>query len=78
MQAATGAMEGHLDGVWWVEFARLEGAALAPAAVIDAIAVRELPGQGPAGHTRRLPARPPGAARARQLRACAGGLRGVR
>lgn len=49
MQAATGAMEGHLDGVWWVEFTGLEDTALVPAAVIGAIGVRELPGKGPLG-----------------------------
>ncbi|MGH8571704.1 MAG: ATP-binding protein, partial [Gammaproteobacteria bacterium] len=49
LQAAAGAMDGHLDGVWWVELARLEDAALVPASVIGAIGVRELPGQGPLG-----------------------------
>jgi predicted ATPase/class 3 adenylate cyclase len=49
LQAAAAAMAGHLDGVWWVELARLEDAALVPAAVIGAIGVRELPGQGPLG-----------------------------
>jgi predicted ATPase/class 3 adenylate cyclase/DNA-binding NarL/FixJ family response regulator len=43
LQAAAGV----LDDVWWVELARLEDAALVPAAVIGAIGVRELPGQGP-------------------------------
>ncbi len=46
LQAAAGAMDGHLDGVWWVELARLEDAALVPASVIGAIGVRELPGRG--------------------------------
>ncbi|MGH3765934.1 MAG: LuxR C-terminal-related transcriptional regulator [Pseudonocardiaceae bacterium] len=49
LQAAADAMDHHLDGVWWVELARLRDAALVPAAVIGAIGVRELPGQGPVG-----------------------------
>jgi class 3 adenylate cyclase len=47
--AAAATLDGHLDGVWWVELARLEDAAFVPAAVIAAIGVRELPGQGPLG-----------------------------
>jgi predicted ATPase/DNA-binding NarL/FixJ family response regulator len=47
LQAAAGAMDGHLDGVWWVELARLGDATLVPAAVIGAIGVREVPGWGP-------------------------------
>ncbi|HEX6403952.1 MAG TPA: adenylate/guanylate cyclase domain-containing protein, partial [Pseudonocardiaceae bacterium] len=47
--AAAATLDGPLDGVWWVELARLEDAALVPAAVIAAIGVRELPGQGPLG-----------------------------
>ena len=47
LQAAADAMDGHPDGVWWVELARLEEAALVPAAVIDALGLRELPGWGP-------------------------------
>jgi predicted ATPase/class 3 adenylate cyclase len=46
-QVAAAALDGQLDGVWWVELARLEGADLVPAAVIAALGVRELPGQGP-------------------------------
>jgi predicted ATPase/class 3 adenylate cyclase len=46
---AAATLDGHLDGVWWVELARLEDAAFVPAAVIAAIGVRELPGQGPLG-----------------------------
>lgn len=38
---------GHLNGVWWVELARLANAALVPAAVIGAIGVRKVPGRGP-------------------------------
>jgi predicted ATPase len=49
LQAAAGAPEGHLDGVWWAELARLQDAALVPAAVIGAIGLRELPGQGAMG-----------------------------
>jgi class 3 adenylate cyclase len=49
LQAAAIAMGGQLDGVWWVELARLDSATLVPAAVIAAIGVRELPGQGPLG-----------------------------
>jgi len=49
LQAAAGALQGPLDGVWWVELARLQDAALVPAAVIGAIGVRELPDQGPLG-----------------------------
>ena len=47
LQAAASAMNGHLDGVWWVELARLENAALVPTAVIGAMGLRELPGRGP-------------------------------
>ncbi|HJT04532.1 MAG TPA: adenylate/guanylate cyclase domain-containing protein [Pseudonocardiaceae bacterium] len=47
--AAAASLGGHLDGVWWVELAQLEDAAFVPAAVIAAIGVRELPGQGPLG-----------------------------
>jgi predicted ATPase/class 3 adenylate cyclase len=47
--AAAATLDGPLDGVWWVELARLEDAAFVPAAVIAAIGVRELPGQGPLG-----------------------------
>lgn len=47
--AAAATLDGHLDGVWWVELARLEDAAVVPAALIAAIGVRELPGQGPLG-----------------------------
>jgi predicted ATPase/class 3 adenylate cyclase len=47
LQAAAGALDGHLDGVWWVELARLEEAALVTAAVIGAIGLREVPGRGP-------------------------------
>jgi predicted ATPase/class 3 adenylate cyclase len=47
LQAAAGAMDGHLDGVWWVDLARLESATLVPAAVIGAISLREVPGWGP-------------------------------
>ncbi|MGH3549692.1 MAG: ATP-binding protein [Pseudonocardiaceae bacterium] len=46
LQAAAIAMQGHLDGVWWVELARLENAALMPAAVIGAIGLQEVPGWG--------------------------------
>ena len=49
LQAADAALDSQLDGVWWVELARLDSAALVPAAVIAAIGVRELPGQGPLG-----------------------------
>jgi predicted ATPase/class 3 adenylate cyclase/tetratricopeptide (TPR) repeat protein len=47
--AAAATLDGPLDGVWWVELGRLEDAAFVPAAVIAAIGVRELPGQGPMG-----------------------------
>ncbi|MBV8995290.1 MAG: adenylate/guanylate cyclase domain-containing protein [Pseudonocardiales bacterium] len=47
--AAAATLDGPLDGVWWVDLARLEDAAFVPAAVIAAIGVRELPGQGPLG-----------------------------
>jgi predicted ATPase/class 3 adenylate cyclase len=49
LQAAAAAMHGQLDSVWWVELAGLDGGTLVPAAVIGAIGVRELPGQGPLG-----------------------------
>ncbi|MGH3602157.1 MAG: ATP-binding protein [Pseudonocardiaceae bacterium] len=47
LQAAAGAMDGHLDGVWWVDLARLESATQVPAAVIGAIGLREVPSWGP-------------------------------
>jgi predicted ATPase/class 3 adenylate cyclase len=47
LQAAAGTMDGHLDGVWWVDLARLEAATLVPTAVIGAIGLREVPGWGP-------------------------------
>ncbi len=47
LQAAADAMDGQLDGVWWVELARLEDDTLVPAAVIGAVGVREAPGWGP-------------------------------
>ncbi len=47
LQAAAGAMDGHLDGVWWIDLARVESATLVPAAVIGAIGLREVPGWGP-------------------------------
>ena len=47
LQVAAGALDGHPDGVWWVEVARLEDAALLPAAVIGAIGLREMPGSEP-------------------------------
>jgi predicted ATPase/class 3 adenylate cyclase len=46
-QAAAGAMGGHPEGLWWVELARLEDAALVSAAVISAIGLREVPGREP-------------------------------
>ncbi|HEX6403315.1 MAG TPA: adenylate/guanylate cyclase domain-containing protein [Pseudonocardiaceae bacterium] len=49
LQAAAGTLDGRLDAVWWVELARLDDAALLPAAVIGAIGLRELPGHGPLG-----------------------------
>jgi predicted ATPase/class 3 adenylate cyclase len=49
LHAAASAMDGQLDGVWWVELARLDDTALVPTAVISAVGVRELPGQGPLG-----------------------------
>jgi predicted ATPase/DNA-binding CsgD family transcriptional regulator len=47
LQVAAGAMDGHPDGVWWVEVARLEDGTLLPAAVIGAIGLREMPGSEP-------------------------------
>ncbi|MFZ0877519.1 MAG: LuxR C-terminal-related transcriptional regulator [Pseudonocardiaceae bacterium] len=47
LQVAAGALDGHPDGVWWVEVARLADAALLPAAVIGAIGLREMPGSEP-------------------------------
>jgi predicted ATPase/DNA-binding CsgD family transcriptional regulator len=44
LQAAADAMDGHPDGVWWVELARLEDPTLLPAAVIDALGVTEVRG----------------------------------
>lgn len=40
-------MDRHPDGVWWVELARLEDAALLPAAVIAALGLHEVPGWAP-------------------------------
>jgi class 3 adenylate cyclase len=45
LQAAADAMDRHPDGVWWVELARLEDAALLPTAVIGALGLREVPGR---------------------------------
>ncbi len=45
LQAAVNAMDHHPDGVWWVELARVEDAALVPAAVIGALGLREVPGR---------------------------------
>ncbi|MGH4006590.1 MAG: LuxR C-terminal-related transcriptional regulator [Pseudonocardiaceae bacterium] len=45
LQAAADAMDRHPDGVWLVELARLADAALLPAAMIDALGLREMPGR---------------------------------
>jgi predicted ATPase len=45
LQAAADAMDRHSDGVWWVELARLDDAALLPTAVIGALGLREVPGR---------------------------------
>jgi predicted ATPase/DNA-binding CsgD family transcriptional regulator len=45
LQAAADAMDRHPDGVWLVELARLENAALVPAAVTGALGLREVPGR---------------------------------
>ncbi|MGH3785177.1 MAG: NB-ARC domain-containing protein [Pseudonocardiaceae bacterium] len=47
LQAAAGVMDGHFDGVWYVELARLQDAALVPATVISSIGVHEVPGWAP-------------------------------
>ncbi|MFY9808323.1 MAG: LuxR C-terminal-related transcriptional regulator [Pseudonocardiaceae bacterium] len=47
LQAAAGAIDGHPDGVWWVEVARLKDAVLLPAAVIGTLGLREMPGSEP-------------------------------
>jgi predicted ATPase/class 3 adenylate cyclase len=47
LQTAADAVDDYPGGVWWVELARLQDAALVPAAVIGAVGVRELPGLGP-------------------------------
>jgi predicted ATPase/class 3 adenylate cyclase len=49
LQVAAATLASPLDGVWWVELARLEDAASVPAVVIAAVGVRELPGEGPLG-----------------------------
>ncbi len=45
LQAAADTMDRHPDGVWWVELARLEDAALLPAAVLGSLGLREVPGR---------------------------------
>ena len=45
LQAAADALDAYPDGVWWVELARVEDAALVPAAVISALGLREAPGR---------------------------------
>jgi hypothetical protein len=45
LQAAVDAIDRHPDGVWWVALARLEDAALLPAAVIGALGLPEVPGR---------------------------------
>jgi predicted ATPase/class 3 adenylate cyclase len=45
LQTAADALDGHPDGVWWVELARLEDSTLVPAAVISALGLREMPGR---------------------------------
>ena len=45
LQAASNAIDDYPDGVWWVELARVEDAALLPAAVIGALGLREVPGR---------------------------------
>lgn len=47
LQASNDAMDDYPDGVWWVELAQLQDATLVPAAVIDAIGVRDRPGWEP-------------------------------
>jgi predicted ATPase len=42
---AAATLDGHLDGVWWVELARLADATLVPAAVIGALGLREVLGR---------------------------------
>jgi class 3 adenylate cyclase len=45
LQAAVDVIDRHPDGVWWVALARVEDAALLPAAVIGALGLREVPGR---------------------------------
>ncbi len=47
LQAAADAIDGYPDGVWWVQLARLEDAALLPTAVIGTLGLPEVPGWTP-------------------------------
>ncbi|MGH3962160.1 MAG: helix-turn-helix transcriptional regulator [Pseudonocardiaceae bacterium] len=47
LQAAADAMDAYPEGVWWVQLARLEDAALLPTAVIGALGLPEVPGWAP-------------------------------
>jgi predicted ATPase/class 3 adenylate cyclase/DNA-binding CsgD family transcriptional regulator len=44
LQVAADALDGHPDGVWWAELARLEDSALLPAAVLGVIGVKKVRG----------------------------------
>jgi predicted ATPase/class 3 adenylate cyclase/DNA-binding CsgD family transcriptional regulator len=45
LQAAADLLDGHPDGVWWVDLARITDAGLVPNAVAAALAVKEVPRQ---------------------------------
>jgi predicted ATPase/DNA-binding CsgD family transcriptional regulator len=45
LQAAADLLDGHPDGVWWVDLARITDAGLVPNAVAAALAVKEIPRQ---------------------------------
>ncbi len=45
LQVAADLLDGHPDGVWWVDLARITDAGLVPNAVAAALAVKEVPRQ---------------------------------
>ena len=47
LQAAAEAIDAYLDGVWWIELARLEEPSLLARTVAAAIGLREVPGRAP-------------------------------
>jgi predicted ATPase/class 3 adenylate cyclase/DNA-binding CsgD family transcriptional regulator len=45
LQLAADTLDGHPDGVWWVDLARITDGGLVPSAVAAALNVKEVPGQ---------------------------------